>query len=102
MKRRILNLDELRHELAAAQTGGATNRRMLDAAGRVLWAVIRHELTSRQYECVTLCMVYGLTLKQAGEKLGINPTTVWRHLQRARKRLEMAVRYAGLASLLEE
>ena len=47
-------------------------------------------------------MVYGLTLKQAGEKLGINPTTVWRHLQRARKRLEMAVRYAGLASLLEE
>ena len=75
---------------------------MLDAAGRVLWEVIRHELTSRQYECVTLCMVYGLTLKQAGEKLGINPTTVWRHLQRARKRLEMAVRYAGLACLLEE
>ena len=48
MKRRILNLDELRHELAAAQTGGATNRRMLDAAGRVLWEVIRHELSSRQ------------------------------------------------------
>ena len=102
MKRRILNLDELRHELAAAQTGGATNRRMLDAAGRVVDQGLAVRFPSRQYECVTLCMVYGLTLKQAGEKLGINPTTVWRHLQRARKRLEMAVRYAGLASLLEE
>lgn len=92
----LLDLDRQ----AAPEQGGSTNGQALRGAGRLLRYVVENELTPRQRQCVQLCLMEGLTLGEAGQRLGLNPTTVWRHLERARKRLRAAVRLGGLARFL--
>lgn len=63
-------------------------------AKAVFRIAIEQDLTDRQRECVMLYYVQGLTMDQVGERLGITKSVVYRHLERARTRLERALVYA--------
>ncbi|CAB1241773.1 Sigma-70 family RNA polymerase sigma factor [Ruminococcaceae bacterium BL-6] len=52
------------------------------------------ELTERQRQCIRLCYYEGLTARDAARKLGINESTVSRHLKKARNRLACVLRYS--------
>ena len=53
------------------------------------------ELTPRQREAILLCVFEGLTETEAAKRLGLNKSTVSRHIARAKKRIERSLRYAA-------
>lgn len=53
------------------------------------------ELTAKQRQALELCVFDGMSVTQAAAQLGVNKSTVSRHIRSARKRLEKAVRYAS-------
>lgn len=53
------------------------------------------ELTEKQKEAVALCIFEGVSVTRAAARLGVNKSTVSRHLDRARHRIEQSLRYAG-------
>ena len=59
-------------------------------------AAMGRELTSRQRQCVELCVLRGTTQQQAGRLLGVNKATVCRHLQKSQRRPAQAALYAPL------
>lgn len=96
--RRTVSFERL--ERILGQSDGqqeVTNRRELKTAKAVLRRALTRELTARQLECVQLYYYEGLTEEEVGARLGIGKSTVCRHLQRARKRLQWALSYAGAA-----
>lgn len=56
--------------------------------------VTERELTSRQRAAVKLCFFDGVTVTQAAEIMGVNKSTVSRHLSAGKKRIEQALRYS--------
>lgn len=60
---------------------------------KILSLAMQKELTERQLECVT--MYYGdmLRLVDIADKLNVAPSTVCRHLQKAKKRLQHILEY---------
>lgn len=75
----------------------STNHSQIQAAQAVLRRAIPRELTRRQQECVRLYFYEKLTMEEVGRELGISKSTVCRHLQRAKRRLERTVSYVGVA-----
>ncbi len=58
---------------------------------------VKHELTDRQREAVSLYFYGGMTLKQAGAQMGITEAVAARHVYKACDRLRRVLRYSGLA-----
>ncbi|MDD5952790.1 MAG: sigma-70 family RNA polymerase sigma factor [Oscillospiraceae bacterium] len=65
-------------------------RRLLQAVPKILSG----ELTQRQQECVRLYYFEGMKLNQIAELLGVQPSTVSKHLKKARRRLERVMTYS--------
>ena len=61
----------------------------------ILQELCRQELTAKQRQVIRLCVFEGLSVSQAALQLNVNKSTVSRHLQNAKRRLERAVRYAA-------
>ncbi len=95
---KLVSFDRL--EALLGQSGmerESTNRGSLLAAKAVLGDALKKELTPRQLECVRLYYYENLTEEETAACLGITRSTVCRHLQKALRRLEKAVSYAGTA-----
>lgn len=69
---------------------GGEHRRML----RTLSLAARGELTGRQLECVRLRYGKGESVSEIASELRVAPSTVSRHLKKARLRLHRVLRYA--------
>ncbi|MED9970324.1 MAG: sigma-70 region 4 domain-containing protein [Ruminococcus sp.] len=54
---------------------------------------IKAELTERQSQCLTMSLIEGKTQKEVAEILGVNASTVNRHLAAAKKKLIHSVIY---------
>ena len=65
-------------------------------------AALRSELTPRQAQMVQLYYVEQHNMREIGRLLGVNPSTVCRTLQTARKKLRRCLRYTSRAFLREE
>lgn len=65
-------------------------------------AAIASELTARQMELIRLYYLEGMTMEQAGRKLGIEKSTVSRTLLRGRARLKRCIKYGAVETLKEE
>lgn len=63
------------------------------ALKRVLHNVIDNELTERQKEIVMLYYFNNKNILEISRELGLNKSTVSRHLQRARDKIERVLRY---------
>lgn len=97
MRTKKLSLDVFTENLAGLQSyrrtgeeGDAEYRRMINT----LKKAVEGELTERQKECVLLCYYEGRTARAAAKELCIHETTVCRHLQKAKIRLEKVLRYS--------
>lgn len=98
MRTKLLSLEEAQNFLGDRQeekSGSNTQRRQLQAARAVLQTAIERDLTGRQRQCIQLYFFQGLTMEAIGQQLGVGKSTVYRHLQRGKKRLERAFAYAA-------
>ena len=68
---------------------GGEHRRLL----RAMMQAARGELTGRQMECVRLYYREGKGVNEIAAELGITPSTVSRHLKKARARLRTVLLY---------
>lgn len=93
MRNVLLSLDLMREMPAAEQRDdegdGGRRKRLLHALRQAEGT----ELTLRQKEC--LMMYYGeqVTEREIARRLGVSTPTVCRHLEKARNRLNRALRY---------
>ena len=69
---------------------------------RLIAAALREDLTPRQAQMVQLYYVEQHNMREIGRLLGVNPSTVCRTLQTARKKLRRCLRYTSRAFLREE
>lgn len=93
MKRTRLSLDLFgdRLNLGPAPRGdGGEHTRLL----RTLERASRGELTERQSECLRMRYAEGKSVSEIAEELGVKPSTVSRHLKKARARLQRVLRYS--------
>ncbi len=98
METKLVSYDRLENTLGCFDwETESTNLGDLRAAKAVLRVALSQELTDRQLECVRLYFYEGLTEEQTARRLGLTKSTVCRHLQKAKRRLEKAVSYAGAA-----
>ena len=65
-------------------------------------AALREELTPRQAQLVQLYYVEQHNMREIGQLLGVNPSTVCRTLQAARKKLRRCLRYSSRVLLRDE
>ena len=93
MRHRKFRFDEMEGALLAPWEDGSSNRRDLQGALKVLRFAMDRELTVRQRQCLELCVLRGMTQKEAGALLGINKATVCRHLKLAKARLKQVAGY---------
>ena len=56
--------------------------------------ITERELTDRQRTAVKLCFFEGLSVTDAAKEMGLNKSTVSRHLNAAKARIEQALRYS--------
>lgn len=60
---------------------------------RILGRAIRHELTDRQRECLTMYYLEGIKMKDIAEKLALSKSTVSRHISTATHKLRHIASY---------
>jgi len=69
---------------------------------RLIAAALQEDLTQRQAMMVQLYYLEQHNMREIGEMLGVNPSTVCRTLAAARKKLRRCLRYSSRALLREE
>lgn len=92
-----ITLDEFNEQLLSVrsyiETNAGDNREMLDRSVRLLRCAIDSELNPIQRDMTIKYYFEGLTMQQIGDVYGFNRATVSRHLDRARKRLQRALKF---------
>lgn len=76
------------------------NGGQLDKLRENLSKALRQDVTDRQRQILLLYYGQGLNMRQIGERLGVNKSTVSRTIQRGEARLRRCLRY-GAEALLE-
>ena len=81
------------HGLPLFGLTGNTNRQARLEAMYILRAAIRLELTPRQRTCLLMYYENGFTMQEIAEQLGLNRSTVCRHIGKAMQRLQKSTEY---------
>ncbi len=72
---------------------GGTNKSEIARMKKILQRAIRHELTGRQRDCLTMYYFGGMTMREIAHRLGLSPSTVTRHIKAAQARLRKVASY---------
>ena len=90
-KTKLLSFDLFSDRIALPKglDDGGEHKRMLATIKRAA----RGELTKRQMQCVRLRYGYGESIAEIANELGVCPSTVSRHLKKARLRLKKVMEY---------
>ena len=83
MRTQVVSFDVLRGKHTSALGENAANRSQRERMVQVLTAAMGQELTPRQKQCMELCVLRGMSQVEAGRLLGLNKSTVCRHIQKA-------------------
>ena len=97
MRTQVVSFDVLRGKHTSALGEDAANRSQRERMVQVLTAAMGQELTPRQKQCMELCVLRGMSQVEAGRLLGLNKSTVCRHIQKATCALKRAAGYAAIA-----
>lgn len=84
-----------------ARTIAEDNLLQHQALKRNLVAALREDVTERQRQALLLYYAEGLNMKEIGERMGVDKSTVSRTIKRGEYRLRLCLRY-GARNLLEE
>lgn len=69
---------------------------------RNLVRALREDVTDKQRQALLLYYAEGLNMREIGEKLGIDKSTVSRNIKRGERRLRRCLRYGAEAFLNDE
>lgn len=73
--------------------GGGDNSSIRDRMKKLIAVVIDTELTGRQKDCLTMRVYQNMSVEDIAAKLGIRPTTVYKHITKAKAALKKCVKY---------
>lgn len=95
VRRERMFLDEENSDLISysISLSGADNRPQIERMKRILMRAIRHELTDRQRECVTMYYLEGKKMKDIADAMCLSKSTVSRHIQSAMRKLRKVASY---------
>ena len=71
------------------------NSGRLSRLKRDLGRALREELTQKQRDCLLLYYAEGLNMREVGEVLGVDKSTVSRNIKRGERRLQRCLRYGA-------
>ena len=77
----------------------ADNTEQMTRVKRNLIRALREDVTPKQRLALTLYYAEGLNMRQIGEKLGVDKSTVSRTIKRGERRLRRCLRYGAAAFL---
>lgn len=72
---------------------GTSNRLERERMKQILTRAIRHELTDRQRDCITMYYLEGKKMKDIAQELHLSKSTVTRHIQSATRKLQKVASY---------
>ncbi len=72
---------------------GDTNKEEIGRMRRILSRAIASELTEPQRYCLTEYYLSGRKMKDIASQLGVNPSTVTRHISKAKEKLQRIAAY---------
>ena len=72
---------------------GADNRSQRERMKQLLFRAMRHELTDRQRQCLTLYYLEGMKMKDIARSLCLSTPTVSRHISSAVRKLRRIAEY---------
>ena len=75
------------------------NSQEISRLKRNLVRCLREDLTPKQQQALILYYSEGMTMREIGEKLGVNRSTVSRTIKRGERRLQRCLRYGAEAYL---
>lgn len=95
MQRKRVFLDDQNEQLISYYLSehGSDNRAELVRMRRILSRAIRHELTDRQRDCLTMYYLEGMKMKDIARSLCLSTSTVSRHISSAVHKLRRIAAY---------
>ena len=72
---------------------GKSNNEIRDRMKKLIAVAIDMELTDRQKDCLTMRVYQGISVEDIAAELGIRPTTVYKHITKAKAALKKCVKY---------
>ena len=95
MRRERMFLDDENSEMIAYSLyqQGSSNRLERERMKKILLRAIRHELTDRQRDCITMYYLEGMKMKDIAQALCLSRSTVTRHIQSAMRKLRKVAAY---------
>lgn len=72
---------------------GKSNNEIKNRMKKLIAISIDTELTDRQKDCLTMRVYQGLSAEDIAAKLGIRPTTVYKHIKKAKEALKKCRKY---------
>ena len=73
--------------------GGGSNSSIRDRMKKLIAVAIDTELTGRQKDCLTMRVYQNMSVEDIAAKLGIRPTTVYKHIKKAKEALKKCRKY---------
>ena len=86
-------LEELDRYYYVSSQGGGNNSSIRDRMKKLIAVGIDTELTDRQKDCLTMRVYQNMSVEDIAAKLGIRPTTVYKHIKKAKEALKKCVKY---------
>jgi len=77
----------------------ADNSRELSRLKRNLIRALKEDVTPRQRQAMLLYYAEGLNMREIGERLGVDKSTISRTIKRGERRLQRCLRYGAEAYL---
>ncbi len=99
MRTKLLNFHDLEKYLGTESYEISDNSRQMRRMSSAVRLAINCELTNRQQTCITLYYFERESIPVIARKLGINKSTVSRHLTKGRNTIKKVVSYACAESL---
>lgn len=72
---------------------GKSNNEIKNRMKKLIAISIDTELTDRQKDCLTMRVYQGLSTEEIAAELGIRPTTVYKHIKKAKEALKKCRKY---------
>jgi RNA polymerase sigma factor (sigma-70 family) len=95
MRHKVLSINENNSHLITYSdfSSDETNDRDISKMKKILHKAINDELTDKQRYCVCQYYLQGRSMKSIASELQVNPSTVTRHIQNAKRRLKKVAKY---------
>ena len=80
------------YSYVSSQGGGDTSS-IRNRMKKLIHICMEDELTDRQKDCLTMRVYQNMSAEDIAAELGIRPTTVYKHIKKAKEALKKCVKY---------